>query len=97
MAGKDRTGVVAMLLLGICGVAKEDIIANYQVTRTYLKDHVELKLPDVLMNLNYSKAEWMEETYDYLMDKYGSFENYLLAVGLSKNQIKKLRKRLLTN
>ena len=97
MAGKDRTGVVAMLLLGICGVAKEDIIANYQVTRTYLKDHVELKLPDALMNLNYSKAEWMEETYDYLMDKYGSFENYLLAVGLSKNQIKKLRKRLLTN
>lgn len=97
MAGKDRTGVVAMILLGICGVAKEDIIANYQVTRTYLKDNVELELPDALMNLNYSRAEWMEETYNYVIDKYGSFENYLIQVGLSKKAIKKLRKRLLTN
>ena len=97
MAGKDRTGVVAMLLLGACGVAKEDIIANYQVTRTYLKDHVELKLPDKLKNLNYSMAEWMEEAYDYLIEKYGSFHEYFLAVGLSEREIKKLRKRLLTN
>lgn len=97
MAGKDRTGVVAMILLGLCGVAKEDIIANYQVTRTYLRDHVELSLPDELMNLNYSKPEWIEEAYDYLLEKYGSFENYLLTVGLSKKAIKNLKKRLLTN
>lgn len=86
-----------MLLLGICGVAKEDIIANYQVTRTYLKENVELKLPEELMNLNYSEPDWMEETYDYLISKYGSFEEYFLTVGLSKKAIKKLRKRLLTN
>lgn len=97
MAGKDRTGVVSMLLLGICGVSKEDIIANYQVTRTYLKENVELKLPDELMNLNYSEPDWMEETYDYLINKYGSFEEYFLTVGFSKKAIKKLRKRLLTN
>ena len=78
-------------------MAKEDIIANYQVTRTYLKDHVELKLPEKLRNLNYSEAEWMEETYDYVIKKYGSFEQYLLAVGLSEKAIKKLKKRLLTN
>ena len=49
------------------------------------------------MNLNYSKPEWIEEAYDYLLEKYGSFENYLLTVGLSKKAIKNLKKRLLTN
>ena len=86
-----------MLLLGLCGVAKEDIVASYQVSRTYLKDHVELNLPPELMNLNYTEPEWMEETYDFLMNKYGSFEEYFLTVGFSKKDIKKLRKRLLTN
>lgn len=95
MAGKDRTGVTAMILLGLCGVAKEDIIANYQVTRTYLKDYVDLHLREELKELEYSKAEWMEESYDYLIDKYGSFENYLLEVGLSHRTIKKLKKRFI--
>lgn len=94
-AGKDRTGIVAMILLGICGVAKQDIIANYQVTRTYLKDYVDLHLPDELKELEYSEAQWMEETYEYLIEKYGTFENYLLEVGFSASEIKKLRRKLI--
>lgn len=35
-AGKDRTGLVSMLILGLCGVCKKDIIANYEVTFTYV-------------------------------------------------------------
>lgn len=95
MAGKDRTGVVAMLLLGLCGVSKEDIIANYQVTRTYLKDYVTLNLEDEIRELEFSKPEWMEETYDYLIHTYGSVEAYLQTAGLSKKTIKKLKKKLL--
>lgn len=37
-AGKDRTGVIAALLLGICEVSENDIIANYEVTNTYIQD-----------------------------------------------------------
>ena len=59
-AGKDRTGILAMLLLGICDVSKEDIIANYQVSHTYLKDHVELRIHDGLEELEYSRPEWIE-------------------------------------
>lgn len=95
MAGKDRTGVLAMLLLGLCGVAKEDIVANYQVTRTYLKDYVDLHLEEELKDLEYSKGEWMEETYEYLIDKYGSFEGYFTAVGLSEKTVRRLKKRLI--
>lgn len=34
-AGKDRTGVIAALLLHLCGVADEDIVADYQISATY--------------------------------------------------------------
>lgn len=37
-AGKDRTGIVAALLLGIAGVPYETIAADYALTALYLKD-----------------------------------------------------------
>ncbi|MDO4555533.1 MAG: tyrosine-protein phosphatase [Lachnospiraceae bacterium] len=95
MAGKDRTGVVAMILLGLCGVGREDIIANYQITRTYLKGHVDLHLREELADLEFSRPEWMAEAYDYLMEKYETMEDYLMEVGLSKTEIKKLKRKLI--
>ena len=35
-AGKDRTGVVAMLLLGLAGVDDEFIVEDYRVTQDYM-------------------------------------------------------------
>lgn len=93
-AGKDRTGVIALLLLGICGVSKEDIVANYQVSHTYLKDHVELRIHDGLEELEYSKAEWIEAAYQHILDTYGSFRNYLISAGLKKKEIRKIRRKL---
>lgn len=37
-AGKDRTGIISALLLWNAGVAGSDIIADYQVTKTYITD-----------------------------------------------------------
>ena len=34
-AGKDRTGVLASVILYLCGVDPEDIVADYQVSYTY--------------------------------------------------------------
>ncbi len=34
-AGKDRTGITASLILWLCGVSREDIIADYMVSNTY--------------------------------------------------------------
>ncbi len=94
-AGKDRTGVLAMILLGLCGVSKEDILANYQVSYTYLKDHVKLRTSEGLEVLQYSKYEWIEAAYDHIMDTYGTFENYLLKSGVDKKDIKFLRRKLI--
>ncbi len=35
--GKDRTGIISAILLGIAGVSHEDIIADYCVSQVYLR------------------------------------------------------------
>ena len=94
-AGKDRTGILAMLLLGVCGVSKEDIVANYEVTHTYLKDHMEIRLDEGLEELEFSRPEWIETSYDHIITEYGSFRLYLMACGLSGKEIRKIRKKLI--
>ena len=93
-AGKDRTGVLAMILMGLAGVSKEDIVANYEVTHTYLKEHVKLRLEDGLEELEFSKPQWIEKAYDHIIEHYGSFKVYLMAVGLTKKEIKKIKGKL---
>lgn len=46
-AGKDRTGIVAALVLYLCGVMKEDIIADYIVSATYNADGINKKLENL--------------------------------------------------
>lgn len=97
--GKDRTGVLALLLLGLASVSRSDIIANYVVTEIYNEDNPDKRIfnlpietPEVLLN---SKPENIAQTYDYLIDNYGNFEKYLLATGLDKEVINKVKERLL--
>lgn len=97
MAGKDRTGVLAMLLLGIAGVEKKDIISNYEVTYSNLESfHKPGILPEGVPEVFlYSKREYLEQAYDYLIEKYGGFEEYLLQKGISKEVINQVKGRLL--
>ena len=71
-----------MILMGLTGVSKEDIVANYEVTHTYLKENVKLRLEDGLEELEFSKPQWIEKAYDHIIEHYGSFKVYLMAVGL---------------
>lgn len=97
-AGKDRTGILSMLLLSLVGVSREDIIANYQVTYTYLKANKNLfsSIPkDMDMSCMFSDAENMQKCLDYIKDYYGDTQAYLLACGITKQQIDYLQERLL--
>ena len=51
-AGKDRTGVLAAVLLLLLGVADEDIIADYQVSYTYNANGINRMIAQV--------PEWKE-------------------------------------
>lgn len=78
--GKDRTGVVSALLLKLCGVQDQDIIADYQVSHTYLKkfiDGLRKENPHWPSWVGTSKPEYMQEALEMLNAKYGSFDSYL--------------------
>ncbi len=53
-AGKDRTGIVAALILYLCSVPREDILADYMVSSTYNANGINRNLsslPKELLDL----------------------------------------------
>ena len=93
-AGKDRTGIIAMILLGVCGVSREDIMANYEVSFTYLDSNVVVNYPEEIRELDNSKREWIAAAYDHILEEYGSFKRYLKACGLTGKEVRRIRRKL---
>lgn len=100
-AGKDRTGVMAMLLMSLAGADKQDCITNYAQSYTNLTRKAELvamcKQPgyENYLSLMYSLPETISEIYDLIIEKHDSVESYLKYCGLKDEQIAGIRKRLL--
>lgn len=46
-AGKDRTGIIAALVLYLCGVVREDMIADYIVSSTYNVNGINRKMENL--------------------------------------------------
>ena len=96
--GKDRTGTVAALLLGLCGVSNEDIVDNYSVTYELIKDNESVKKgiekfgTDVIFK---SLPEYMNKLMNHISEKYGNVENYLIECGISKDNINKIKDKFI--
>ncbi len=90
-AGKDRTGVIAMLLLLAAGVGEETVCADYALSYDNLKEQVALQkrqiklafgadIPDHVFR---SDPEQMRTAIDHLNLRYGGARAYLTHIGLS--------------
>src|SRR5690625_3878516 len=83
-AGKDRTGVLAMLLLGLAGVQREDIIADYMVTEVYNTANPNQRVVNLPIELSEgllaSNPKSIAAAYDFLISAYGSFEKYFQSL-----------------
>ena len=99
-AGKDRTGMISALLLGLAGVPKETIAADYGLSARYLVvrylTYPEAD-PEIRTWADYQRTSCPPETMllvlDYLESIYGGVEGYVRTVGLSEDQIGRLRDR----
>lgn len=83
-AGMDRTGVVAMLVLGLVGVPREVIVADYAYSFGQV-DEVNAAVfggRDNAQGALALRIRAIEVTYDRLVEAYGSVRNYLLACGV---------------
>jgi protein-tyrosine phosphatase len=101
-AGKDRTGVVAALLLGLAGVPEETIVADYSLTARHSIERYRSSPgadPDIRTWEDYQRRicppETMQQVLDHLAESYGGSEQYMREVGLAEARIDRLRDALL--
>ena len=98
--GKDRTGILAAVLLSLAGAAYEDIIADYQVSYTYILPFIQRARTahdESMWETNdenfKSDADTMASLINYVNKKYGSLEGYVKSTGVSDETIEKIRRR----
>ncbi len=108
--GKDRTGILAMLYLGLLGVSDEDIIDDYLASNDYLayrKENRKRYFDEVahlssddhmyqsLIDLAGVNEEWIKSAMSEVY-RFGGYERYLNEqVGLNKATLSKIKKRYL--
>ena len=96
-SGKDRTGLVAAILLVIAGVPDEVVAKDFGLSTTYLNEP-ELTEDDLKKPGAYQKGsapETMMLTLDFLRDRYGGVEGYLSDQGVSVSEIESVREKIL--
>ena len=96
-SGKDRTGLVAAILLVIAGVPDEVVAKDFGLSKPYL-DEPELTEEDLKKHGAYQKGsapETMMLTLEFLRDRYGGVEGYLSVQGGSVLEIDSVREQIL--
>lgn len=98
MAGKDRTGVIAALLLALAGARPEVIARDYGLSTDNLREaelagKPESEIPRILEDLR-CPPEQIHNMLAHLDERYGGLENYLASIGLAAGEVSSLRDRL---
>jgi protein-tyrosine phosphatase len=103
-AGKDRTGIITALVLGLVGVPEETIVKDYALTAFYLlrrdlEEHATLEKPSFPYTIEeyqrqHCAPETMIEMLQHLKVHYGGIEGYVLGASFTRQQINILRTSL---
>ena len=106
-AGKDRTGILSALLLGVLGVDDAVIAADYGLTEqamarlvVWAREH-QPELAELYTNMPMRFAaadpEAMRVILADINASHGSIENYTRAIGVTLESIDALRRALLSS
>ena len=93
--GKDRTGIISMLLLKMAGVPEDIVISDYAESEENMKDVYRKQQEDMHNILHvtppeymfFSRPEVMRETLEYFDSVYESVEDYLRSAQVSEGEI----------
>ena len=104
-AGKDRTGCISALLLGLAGVPEEVVAADYALSARF---RVAVYLEELAsrgerregytwedFRDEFVPAEAMSLVLRHLQQQYGGVEAYVRAIGIESAQVDSLRAGLL--
>jgi protein-tyrosine phosphatase len=102
-AGKDRTGIVAVLLLALAGASRDEIVDDYMRSDEPLRRFHEQWLAEAhpldrerVRALIVCRPERPLALLAHLERRYGGVDGYLSSAGLAFDEIERLRERLLS-
>ena len=104
-SGKDRTGVAAMLLLGVLNVDEETIMEDFLLTNVFFEKEIsamraqlsryitdEKRLDEFLVAGKGVYAPYMRNAIDYIKENYGDIPGYVQSeLGITDAEIHKLQ------
>lgn len=104
-AGKDRTGVVAAMVLGLLGVDDEDIATDYARTQAALdaiRAASRQEYPadvaawrNLSPDMAHARAETMLAFLALLRERLGGWDGYLRGLGVGQGTVDRMRDSLL--
>lgn len=102
MAGKDRTGLIAALLLSVADVQRRAIAEDYALSGQNLKPLLDVWIETAVdederalrARIGAAPAEAMLGVLDALDVQYGGAEQYLRSAGVTDEQLERVRARL---
>ncbi len=101
--GKDRTGLVAALMLETIGVSRDDVITDFALTHDRIGTVRERLLLDAeqrgiprsdFIRLLGATPDLLEPALGYLDDRFGGAEAYLRKAGVNDAILEKLKVKL---
>ena len=107
--GRDRTGVISVMLLYLLGAPREAIVADFMTTNERIDVErviantidtfrralgMELTRESIEM-VTLVRAEYIDALFHGFVSRYGSAEGYLNHFGITETMREELRKRLL--
>jgi protein-tyrosine phosphatase len=106
-AGKDRTGVLAAILLSVLGVSDDDIAADYALSRAAMRELAEwvrTERPESYETMAAQPPAFLDAPplamRGFLVrarSRYGSLTSYVRDIGLSDRDIEALQSGLLSS
>ncbi|MGC6476033.1 MAG: tyrosine-protein phosphatase [Parvibaculales bacterium] len=108
MAGKDRTGFGAALILTILGVSEEDVLSDYLQTNIHLEANSQLKYEELTTRINSQASyeelkpilgvheDYLAAAFETIQADYKSFDDYLYrGLGLNERMVENMRRAFL--
>ncbi len=95
--GKDRVGVISMLIQSVLGISNQKIIDDYHKSYENLlkSDQIIKKCEAHGEDIIYCSPLYILKAKKYIEQKYGSAEKYVYSLGIEESEINFLRKKLL--
>lgn len=107
-AGKDRTGIIAMLIESLLGVDEEIILKDFYATKRFLRHKripqrmglfivpISLKFKHILYAIMDTKIEYMRAAIDEIKARHGSVVSYCKeALSVTDEDIEKFKTKYL--